>query len=156
MPSVFSGPVPKEAVLLESIAKAVRYEDWTQVSAVIERAQLSSPPISGTLAAVMIELVNRLCHIESDRGPISRAHLDPRDQPMYDLIDRLLFSMAGFSSGSRWCRRAYGRTSVSTRPATLRCADVLHFGAALLVDGIALAAKAPVHQRTRWATIDTG
>ena len=55
-----------------------------------------SPPVSGTI----IECVNRITAIESARGEIARSArsaLDPKAQPYQDLIDALMYKMAGLS-----------------------------------------------------------
>ena len=48
----------------------------------------------------MVQLVERITKIEADRGDIARSDrsaLDPKAQPYQDLLDRMLYRMAGLS-----------------------------------------------------------
>ena len=54
------------------------------------------------LGEVLTRLSQVIKEIETARGPISRverAKLDPKAQPFQDLIDDILFRVAGFSEG---------------------------------------------------------
>lgn len=58
-------------------------------------------PFSPTIREVIISSVKRITSIERERGAISRASrsaLAPEAQPFQDLIDRLLFAMAGLTA----------------------------------------------------------
>ncbi len=49
----------------------------------------------------MVLAANSICDIESERGEIrrvARSALDPAAQPYQDLIDRLLYAMAGLTN----------------------------------------------------------
>lgn len=62
--------------------------------------RLVQPPFSLALRAVIIEAVKRIAALEADRGEIARVErsaLAPAAQPYQDLIDRLLYAMAGLS-----------------------------------------------------------
>jgi hypothetical protein len=48
----------------------------------------------------LVRLVDRITKVEADRGDIARSDrsaLDPKAQPYQDLIDRMLYRMAGLS-----------------------------------------------------------
>jgi hypothetical protein len=50
---------------------------------------------------VLVEAVKTVAAIESQRGQIARTErssLDPASQPFQDLIDRLLYDMAGLQA----------------------------------------------------------
>lgn len=57
-------------------------------------------PFSPAIQGVIIEAVNCIVRIETDRGEIARAdrsQLAPAAQPYQDLIDRLFYAMAGLT-----------------------------------------------------------
>ena len=61
---------------------------------------LRTPPFSQAIRTVIVDSVQRIVAIEGERGEISRAArsaLDPSAQPYQDLIDRLIFAMAGLT-----------------------------------------------------------
>jgi hypothetical protein len=62
---------------------------------------LAEPPFSPAVRDVIVDLVNSIIAIETARGEIvrtDRSHLDPAAQPLQDLIDRLLYAMAGLTA----------------------------------------------------------
>ncbi len=62
---------------------------------------LADAPFSLALQDVLVELVRRIVTIETARGEIARAErsaLAPAAQPLQDLIDRLVYAMAGLSA----------------------------------------------------------
>lgn len=62
---------------------------------------LNQPPFSAAVQDVLVELVRRIIAIEQARGEIARTErsaLAPAAQPFQDLIDRLLYAMAGLTS----------------------------------------------------------
>lgn len=64
------------------------------------RPALINPPFSPAIRAVIVEAVNRITAIEANRGDIPRAarsSLDPAAQAYQDLIDRIIYSMAGLT-----------------------------------------------------------
>jgi hypothetical protein len=67
----------------------------------IEENRLAEPPLTQTTAILLDLLVCRILQVEQKRGAVSkidRAHLAEDAQPAQDIIDRLLFSIAGFSN----------------------------------------------------------
>jgi hypothetical protein len=48
----------------------------------------------------MVELTNRIVAVEANRGDIGRTErsaLDPKAQPYQDLLDRIIYRMAGLT-----------------------------------------------------------
>lgn len=63
---------------------------------------LSRPPFPLAVQDVLVELVRRNIAIEQARGEIARterSHLADAAQPLQDLIDRILYALAGLSPG---------------------------------------------------------
>ena len=63
-------------------------------------AGLQAAPFSPAVRDVIVEAVKKVTAIESQRGQIARtarSALDPAAQPYQDLIDQLLFRMAGLT-----------------------------------------------------------
>jgi hypothetical protein len=61
---------------------------------------LAKPPFLASVITCMVQLVERITKIEAGRGDIARTDrsaLDPKAQPYQDLIDRMLYRMAGLS-----------------------------------------------------------
>ncbi len=61
---------------------------------------LAQPSYGAAVRDVIVDLVNRIIAIEEARGEIARAarsRLAPAAQPLQDLIDRLLYAMAGLN-----------------------------------------------------------
>jgi hypothetical protein len=61
---------------------------------------MAVPPYGLAVQEVIVDLVNRIIAIESARGEIARtdrSHLAPAAQPYQDLIDRILYTLAGLS-----------------------------------------------------------
>lgn len=66
------------------------------------RPALASPPFPRGVRDVIVELVRRIERIEQQRGEITRSArsgLDPRAQPLQDLLDRIFYAMAGLTDG---------------------------------------------------------
>jgi hypothetical protein len=64
------------------------------------KPMLVTPPFSLVVRDVIVDLVKRVMTIEAGRGEIARAErsaLAPAAQPYQDLIDRLLYALAGLS-----------------------------------------------------------
>jgi hypothetical protein len=64
------------------------------------RSRLDNPPFPQAVQQVLAELVRRIMVIEDSRGEIARnerSSLAAASQPLQDLIDRLLYAMAGLS-----------------------------------------------------------
>jgi hypothetical protein len=82
--------------ILESLAAG----DCEHVAKILPPALLV-PPFGLEVQITIVEAVNLIVRIETDRGEISRrarAALDPRAQPYQDLIDKLVYAMAGLST----------------------------------------------------------
>ena len=63
---------------------------------------LAAPPFSLAVRQVIIGAVRAIMFLEADRGEIARVErsaLAPAAQVYQDLIDRLLFRMAGLTDG---------------------------------------------------------
>lgn len=62
------------------------------------------PPYGQAARDAIVELVNRITAIEAARGVIARtarSALAPAAQPYQDLVDRILYTLAGLSE-SEW------------------------------------------------------
>lgn len=62
---------------------------------------LETPPFRPAVRTVMVETVNRISALEAERGKITRtarSALAPAAQPYQDLIDRLLYGLAGLTA----------------------------------------------------------
>lgn len=65
------------------------------------RPHLQAPPFRLAIGGAIVAAVKRIIAVERERGEISRtarSALDPEAQPYQDLIDRLLFAMAGLTT----------------------------------------------------------
>ncbi len=49
-------------------------------------------------AVTFVELAKDIIRIEKARGEIARSRLDPKAQPIQDVIDQLFYAMAGLSA----------------------------------------------------------
>jgi hypothetical protein len=61
---------------------------------------IAVPPFPATVRECIVHLVNRIIEIEADRGEIARSErssLSPAAQPHQDLLDRMVYRMAGLS-----------------------------------------------------------
>jgi hypothetical protein len=79
--------------------KELASKSWDEAFVFLE-PQLAKPPFSGTVLACMVRLVDEITKIESARGYIARTErsaLAPETQPYQDLIDRILYRMAGLT-----------------------------------------------------------
>jgi len=79
-----------EAIKLEHFADAFR----------ALKPLLEQPPFSRVIQSVLVELVQRILRAEKARGTIARSGrsaLGPAAQPFQDLIDRIIYAMAGLS-----------------------------------------------------------
>jgi hypothetical protein len=99
--------LPTPAFALESVEdspkgdflKALQQAKWDQAFAVLE-PQLAEPPFPATVMACLVRLVDEIGKMESSRGDIARTErsaLAPQAQPVQDLIDRILYRMAGLT-----------------------------------------------------------
>jgi len=78
---------------------ALNEGDFTGAFEVI-RPCLEVPPFGAAALGLMVEAVRRITAVEAARGEISRSErsrLAPEAQPYQDLIDRMLYAMAGLS-----------------------------------------------------------
>jgi hypothetical protein len=88
-----------DASSIGGFVKRLERQSWDEAFAFLE-PQLTKPPFSGTVLACMVHLANEITRIESARGRIARAErsaLDPEAQPYQDLIDLILYRMAGLT-----------------------------------------------------------
>ena len=86
--------------MLDRARAAIAQGDFDAACAALG-PDLAQPPFSLAVRDVMVDLVNRIIAIEEARGEIARAErsaLAPAAQPLQDLIDRLLYAMAGLTS----------------------------------------------------------
>jgi hypothetical protein len=83
--------------MLEALLDA---EDWEGAWEWLIHANLMTPPFPSATARVLGLLSDRVAEVESRRRVTlrsERAYLDPTSQPLQDLIDRILFAVAGFT-----------------------------------------------------------
>ena len=79
--------------------KHVAQGRWNDAFTEIESI-LAGTPFPDTTVAVFSHLVDQITRVEKDRGEIARSDrsaLAPEAQPYQDLIDRILFRMAGLT-----------------------------------------------------------
>jgi hypothetical protein len=79
--------------------KAIERQQWDKAFAVIE-PMLADPPFSPSVMACIGHLADGICKIEATRGDIARTErsaLAPKAQPYQDLLDRILYRMAGLT-----------------------------------------------------------
>ena len=78
---------------------ALERESWDEALTLIEPL-LDKPPFSPTIMACIVFLVDEITKIETARGDIARTErsaLAPEAQPYQDLIDRILYRIAGLT-----------------------------------------------------------
>ena len=97
---VFTESTPGgESKLLDQALRVLLAGDFEGVVQLLTPL-LKQPPFSLVVRDVIIEAVNRITALEAARGEIARverSHLAEAAQPYQDLIDRLLYRMAGLS-----------------------------------------------------------
>jgi type I restriction-modification system DNA methylase subunit len=97
---IFSdAPSAADEELKSGALAALEAGNLDQVAADLEPG-LAQPPFRPAVRAVIVAAVQRIIELESDRGAIARVErsaLAPAAQPYQDLIDRLLYRMAGLS-----------------------------------------------------------
>ncbi|MGH9824363.1 MAG: hypothetical protein ACREDR_14050 [Blastocatellia bacterium] len=82
--------------------KALDARDTEGVLSMLAPALASGAPFSRSVLDIVVAAVEKITEIEKGRGDIpksERSHLAPESQVHQDLIDRLLFRMAGLSEG---------------------------------------------------------
>lgn len=92
-------PTRGEVRLGDRCERALDTGDWESARASIDPS-LTSPPFGRTVIACIEQLVERIIDIESARGEIARAErsaLDPKAQPLQDLLDYMIYRMAGLT-----------------------------------------------------------
>ena len=85
--------------LREAALSAIRAGDMDGVFEQL-RPRLAQPPFGPAVRDVIVSLVRRIIRAEEARGPISRPErsaLSPDAQPYQDLIDRILYALAGLT-----------------------------------------------------------
>jgi hypothetical protein len=78
---------------------ALEAQDWGQAFRLVEPL-LGKAPFPGDVMTCMLRLVGRIMEVEANRGDIARTDrsaLDPKAQPYQDLLDRMLYRMAGLT-----------------------------------------------------------
>ncbi len=79
--------------------QALNRKKWGDAFGILEPL-LAKPPFSSVLMGCLGQLAKTICEIESSRGEITRTErsaLAPEAQPFQDLIDRILYRMAGLT-----------------------------------------------------------
>jgi len=82
-----------------NVQKAMNTGDTTKVLDLL-KPLCAEPPFSLAIREVIIEAVKQISAIEKSRGEIARADrsaLHPSAQPYQDLVDQLLYRMAGLT-----------------------------------------------------------
>jgi hypothetical protein len=95
----FQGNAGKEAALPPDFRKAVERDKLEEALTVLEPL-LANPPFSSGVMVAMEHLVEEIMRIEDRRGDIARTErsaLAPEAQPYQDLIDRILYRLAGLT-----------------------------------------------------------
>jgi hypothetical protein len=85
--------------IIQAATTAVKNDDFDSAFRILLPG-IKVPPFSLAIRDTIIFLVNGIIEAERARGEISRAErsaLSPQAQPYQDLIDRLLYAMAGLS-----------------------------------------------------------
>jgi hypothetical protein len=85
---------------VDGFVNALHLGRWDEAFGVVE-PYLSDPPFSATVMACMSRLVDDITRIESARGEIARTDrsaLALDAQPYQDLIDRIIYRMAGLTN----------------------------------------------------------
>jgi hypothetical protein len=88
-----------EKKVLEQALRVLKAADFDAVLQLLAPL-LKEPPFSLVVRDIIIEAVKRISALEAARGDIARverSHLAEAAQPYQDLIDRLLYKMAGLS-----------------------------------------------------------
>jgi len=88
-----------EIVIQEEAIEALRAGMPDQALTILQPALVTSP-FSLAIQATIIEAIDRIMSVETNRGDISRSArfaFDPRAQPYQDFIDQLFYRMAGLS-----------------------------------------------------------
>jgi type I restriction-modification system DNA methylase subunit len=98
-PVPFFGSRKKNAELVKSFKDAANRRQWSEAFGLIEPI-LAEPPFSSEVIDCIVSLVEGISNIEAVRGDIARTErsaLDPRAQPYQDLLDRIIFRLAGLT-----------------------------------------------------------
>ncbi|TWT41907.1 Modification methylase TaqI [Phycisphaerae bacterium RAS1] len=99
-PVCATGRTDADAKISESVMAAVNAEDIEDAAQLLA-PELNNAPFPLGVQDVIAELVRRIMAIEAARGEIARVErsaLDPAAQPLQDLIDRILYAMAGLNA----------------------------------------------------------
>ncbi len=85
--------------LVSKFAAAVDGADWEAAFFVIE-SSLEEAPFARVVIEALVHIVRRISSIEAARGDIvrtERSSLAPEAQPLQDLLDRMLYRIAGLT-----------------------------------------------------------
>jgi hypothetical protein len=94
----FSSTTP-EAIDSDDFLNSLTRKKWEAALASVE-SLVAEPPFPPAIITCMVRLVEEISKIEAARGEIARAQrsaLAPEAQPYQDLIDRLLYRLAGLT-----------------------------------------------------------
>ncbi|TWT40539.1 N-6 DNA Methylase [Phycisphaerae bacterium RAS1] len=96
---VFELSGPRDSKLPERVHRAIAAGDWQSARALTDPL-LTNPPFGAAVMDCMDLLVQKIIDIESGRGKIARAErsaLDPQAQPLQDVLDHMIYRMAGLT-----------------------------------------------------------
>lgn len=100
-PIFANGKASNDASTKSIVQKAMKARDTAKALDLL-KPLCAEPPFSLVIREAIIEAVKQISAIEKARGEITRAArsaLHPSAQPYQDLIDQLLYRMAGLSDG---------------------------------------------------------
>jgi hypothetical protein len=89
----------REISELDGFAKMIERKKWDESFMTLE-SHLTSAPFPSCVMTCLIRLVDEIAKIEKARGEIARSDrsaLAPEAQPYQDLIDRIIYRMAGLT-----------------------------------------------------------
>jgi hypothetical protein len=92
-------PLKSDTVEVPGFSAALDAQAWDQAFRLIEPL-LATPPFPASVMVCLVPLVERISRIEAERGDIARTErlaLAPEARPLQDLIDRMLYRMAGLT-----------------------------------------------------------
>jgi hypothetical protein len=95
---VFTSNIPDPSSAA-GFVKALERRKWEDAFGILAPV-LVEPPFPASVMACIVHPVDEIIKIEAARGDIARAErsaLDPKAQPYQDLIDRILYRMAGLT-----------------------------------------------------------
>jgi hypothetical protein len=91
---------PEDVRMRERSLRALAASEWDEVMAELSRG-MAARPFSTAVRDVIVAIVRQINAIEAGRGTITRAQrssLATNAQPYQDLIDRILYELAGLAA----------------------------------------------------------